>query len=198
MSSPVVARTRDVARAAVRADLAKVAMDLFHREGFEGVTVNQVADAAGVSRNTFMRYFDTKEDTVLGALEAKGEQVADALRKRPPGEGVWLALRRALDVIVDDYMANPASALATASLIQGTPSLVARRLEKQCGWRPLLAVALAERDDPDQGPSLRHFARVAAALGSLDVAVDYWAAAGGEPDLGKLLDSAFSAIADTV
>ncbi|MFD7604188.1 hypothetical protein ACFWAN_27475 [Streptomyces mirabilis] len=35
----------------------------------------------------------------------------------------------------------PAGALATARLIRQTPSLRARNLEKQCGWRPLLAGA---------------------------------------------------------
>ncbi|MFD8963850.1 TetR/AcrR family transcriptional regulator [Streptomyces sp. NPDC059568] len=43
--------TRDIARAAVRAELAQVAFDLFRREGFDRVTVNDVAAAAGVSRS---------------------------------------------------------------------------------------------------------------------------------------------------
>ncbi|MFI7294871.1 TetR/AcrR family transcriptional regulator [Streptomyces sp. NPDC050121] len=42
----------------------------FRREGFEKVTVNDLAAAAGVSRSTFLRYFGSKEDAVLSAVDA--------------------------------------------------------------------------------------------------------------------------------
>ncbi|WP_256966377.1 TetR/AcrR family transcriptional regulator, partial [Streptomyces griseiscabiei] len=76
------ANTRDIARAAVRAELAQVAFELFLRDGFDKVTLDDLASAAGVSRSTFLRYFGTKEDAVLGAFDAHGTWVADALRAR--------------------------------------------------------------------------------------------------------------------
>lgn len=188
-------RTRSIARAAVRAELAKVAFDLFRRNGFDRVTINDLADAAGVSRSTFLRYFDTKEEAVLGALEAQGEQLADALRARPAGEDDWIALRRAMDTIVEGYRVDPPGALATARLIQETPALQARRLEQQCAWRPALVEALAERIDPPQPAELALMVRAAAALDCLDIAVDHWTAASGDLDLGQLLDQAFAALA---
>ena len=187
-------KTRSIARAAVRAELAQVAFGLFASRGFDRVTINDVADAAGVSRSTFLRYFDTKEDAVLGALKAQGEQLADALRARPAGEGDWIAMRRAFDTIVEVYRADPASALATARLIRETPALQARRLEQQCAWRPALVEALAERIDPPQAADLTLMVRAAAALDCLDIAVDHWTAAGGDVDLGQLLDEAFAAL----
>ncbi|MFF7984149.1 TetR/AcrR family transcriptional regulator [Streptomyces sp. NPDC007901] len=42
----------------------------FRRECFEKVTVNDLAAAAGVSRSTFLRYFGSKEDVVLSAVDA--------------------------------------------------------------------------------------------------------------------------------
>lgn len=188
-------RTRDIARAAVRAELGRVAIGLFQRESFAKVTINEVAAAAGVSRNTFLRYFGTKEDAVLGAFDAQGQQVADALRARPAGEGDWTALRRALDTLVEDYRQDPDGTLATARLIRETPALRARRLEKQCGWRPLLAQALAERSDPPQPPGLSLLVRAAAALDCLEIAVDQWTASDGHLDLGDLIDQAFAALA---
>lgn len=140
--------TRDIARAAVRSELAQVAFDLIRRRGFEKVTVNDLAAAAGVSRSTFLRYFGTKEDAVLGAVDAQGELLADALRARPADEDDWTALRRALDMLTEPYRQDPAEALATTRLIMGTPALCARQLEKQSGWRPVLARALAGRTDP--------------------------------------------------
>lgn len=188
-------RTRDVARSAVRADLAQVALELFLRDGFDEVTITAVADSAGISRNTFMRYFSTKEDAVLAAFESRGDQVADALRSRPQHEDDWTALRRALDMVVNDHLAEPVTALATARLIRDTPSLLARRLATQCGWRPLLATALAERVGALPATSIARLVLASAALSTLDVTVELWVSADGRGDLGALLDSAFDAIA---
>ncbi|MCW2295444.1 TetR/AcrR family transcriptional regulator [Rhodococcus erythropolis] len=195
MSADVRKRTRDVARAAVRADLAKVAFDLFRVRGFDAVTISDVAAAAGVSRNTFMRYFETKEDAVLGVFETNGRRVAEALSERPRNEDDWTALRKALDVVVQEYRADPVSALDATTLIQGTPSLLARRLQKRSGWRPLLTEVLTGRGNCSDPTALPYLVRAAAALDCLDIAVDYWAAAGGDGDLGEFLDSAFEAIA---
>ncbi|UUU29794.1 TetR/AcrR family transcriptional regulator [Streptomyces sp. CA-210063] len=88
------AKTRAIARTAIRAELAQVALDLFLREGFDKVTPDDLAAAAGVSRTTFRRYFGSKEEAVLSVLDAHGRQVADAVRARPADEGDWTALRQ--------------------------------------------------------------------------------------------------------
>ena len=78
--------TREIARAAVRAELARVAFGLFRQQGFDNVTLSDLAAAAGVSRSTFLRYFGSKEEAVLSAFDAQGDQVADTLRARPADE----------------------------------------------------------------------------------------------------------------
>ncbi|TMR89866.1 TetR family transcriptional regulator [Nonomuraea basaltis] len=184
-----------MARAAVRAELAQVAFDLFLRKGFEKVTVNDLAAAAGVSRSTFLRYFGTKEEAVLGALDAQGEQVAGALRARPAGEDDWTALRRALDTVIEPYHQDPAYALAMTRLVTETPALCTRSLEKQNGWRPALTEALAERAGSPQPTTLALSVRAAAALDCLNIAIDHWTASDGRLDLVDLLDEAFAALA---
>ncbi|UIX30439.1 TetR/AcrR family transcriptional regulator [Streptomyces sp. GQFP] len=57
----------------------------------------------------------------------------------------WTALRHALGVIVEPHRQDPAGALVMSRLIMDTPSLCARSQEKQAGWRPAIAAALAER-----------------------------------------------------
>jgi mycofactocin system transcriptional regulator len=49
-----------------RARVERAALDLFTRRGFENVTTDEVADAAGISRRTFFRYYATKADAVWG------------------------------------------------------------------------------------------------------------------------------------
>ncbi|MDT0323088.1 TetR/AcrR family transcriptional regulator [Streptomyces millisiae] len=186
--------TRDIARAAVRARLSQVAFDLFLREGFEKVTVGDLATAAGVSRSTFLRYFGSKEEAVLTAFDAHGRQVAAAVRDRPAAEDDWTALRRALDAVVGHYRSDPESALAMTRLVRETPALCARQLEKQHGWRPALAQALAERAGSARPVTVALTVRAAAALDCLNVALDHWTASDGRLDLEGLLDEAFAAL----
>ncbi|MFI6933749.1 TetR family transcriptional regulator [Streptomyces sp. NPDC050287] len=188
------AHTRDVARAAVRAELAQVAFELFRRDGFDKVTLDDLAAAAGVSRSTFLRYFGTKEDAVLAAYDGHDRRTADALRARPADEDDWTALRRALGTLIDRYHQDPAGSLATTRLVQETPALYARHLEKQHGWRPALAEALAERAGTPGEVTLGHTVRAAAALDCLNVALDHWTASDGRLDLVDLLDEAFAAL----
>jgi AcrR family transcriptional regulator len=172
-----------------------VAFDLFRREGFDNVTVNDLAAAAGVSRSTFLRYFGSKEDAVLGAVDIQGEQVVGALRARPADEGDWTALRRALDTVTELHRRDPDGALVMSQLIMRTPALGARTLEKQNGWRPAIAQALAERADPSWPDLLVPSVRAAVAVDCLNVAVDHWTTSDGRLDLDALLDEAFAAFA---
>ena len=186
--------TRDIARAAVRAELAQVAFDLFRREGFDNVTINDLARAAGVSRSTFLRYFASKEDAALGAFDAQGDRVADALLARPADEDDWTALRHALDAVIEHYHQDPVSALAMTRLVVDTPALCAWHLEKQHSWRPTLAQALAERSGSPQPAPLALSVKAAAALDCLNIAVDHWTASDGQLNLVDLLDEAFAAL----
>lgn len=193
MTGAARTNTRDIARAAVRAELAQVAFELFRREGFDKVTLDDLAAAAGVSRSTFLRYFGTKEDAVLGAFEGHDRRVGDALRARPADEDEWTALRGALDSVITRYHEDPAGSLATTRLVRETPALCARHLEKQHSWRPALVEALVER--AGSGPTLAQTVRAAAAIDCLNVALDHWTASEGSLDLVALLDEAFAALA---
>lgn len=49
----------------VRNDLAAAALSLFDRQGFADTSVDEIADAAGVSRRTLFRHFSTKADVIF-------------------------------------------------------------------------------------------------------------------------------------
>jgi AcrR family transcriptional regulator len=58
---------REAKKAATRRALTMAARRLVVRDGFDAVTVEQIAAAGGVSPRTFFNYFDTKESAVLGS-----------------------------------------------------------------------------------------------------------------------------------
>jgi AcrR family transcriptional regulator len=186
--------TRDVARAAVKAELSRAAFDLVLRDGFDNVTINDLAAAAGVSRSTFLRYFGTKEDAVLYTVDAQVTQLADALRARPIEEDDWQALRRAVDILIEPYQRDQVGALAMTQVIQSAPALTARMLEKQHLWRPALTEALADRHSSARPIPIPLAVRATAALVCMNVAIDHWTASGGQLDLIDLVDEAFSSL----
>jgi AcrR family transcriptional regulator len=80
----------------VREALAAAAEELFLSRGFEHTTVEEIARAAGVSRRTFFRYYETKEDVLVERSERWGERFYVELAARPREEPPLLAIRNAL------------------------------------------------------------------------------------------------------
>jgi AcrR family transcriptional regulator len=179
----------------VRAQIAEVAFNVFAERGFDAVTATEAAEAAGISRASFFRYFESKEDAVFVAQEEMGAKMAQALRERPSGEDAWTALRGSFDVIVSIYEDSPSRGLARLRLISSTPKLRAHQLERLDQWKVLIGAALAERLGQEEA-DVRVEALVAAALASLNAASSRWAASDGADDLMGLIDAAFDAIAE--
>ncbi|TAL19122.1 MAG: TetR family transcriptional regulator, partial [Frankiales bacterium] len=82
MGSPVSAGRPP---ATSRAELEVAALELFHRDGFDGTTVDRIAEAAGVSRRTFFRYYASKNDVVWGDFDA-GLRAMEARLARTPAD----------------------------------------------------------------------------------------------------------------
>ncbi|MFE5113658.1 TetR family transcriptional regulator [Streptomyces sp. NPDC056663] len=185
-------RTRDIARGAIRDELAQVARDQFRRHGFDKVTFDDLAAAADVSRSTVLRYFGSKEEVVLSAFDTFGDRMAEAVRARPAGEADWTVLRRALDPVVEHLSRQPSETIDLLRLVHDTPALCTGLREKSVTWHQPLMDALAER--PAATPVLAAHVRVAAAMDCLTVALEHWVGDGGRADLATFLDDAFSAL----
>jgi AcrR family transcriptional regulator len=184
---------RERTRRAVRTEIAATGMRLFLEHGFDAVTMDQIAAAADISRRSLFRYFDTKEDIVVGNLVDLAHSAVAVVRSRPESESPWVVLRAALEVYVSEPAHSAEWAYDLARMIHGTPSLRARRLEKQQIWISLLAPEIEHRltgDDTD----LRALAIVSAALACLDAATEIWVRRGGGTSIEDLYDAAIAAI----
>ena len=90
------------ARGETRARIEQVALDLFTLQGFEQVTIDDVAAAARISRRTFFRCFATKADAVWGDFGAHVARLRDRLAATDPGQPVLSGVCAAY-VEVNDY-----------------------------------------------------------------------------------------------
>lgn len=183
---------RDLARRAVRAQVGHAAFDLFQSRGYDGVTVEEICTVAGISRSTFFRHFTSKDDALLSEVADSGDVLRDALVRRPDDEPIWTALRRALDALIDQYVAEPESAFRLAQLVTSTPALAGKHHEKNARWQALLRPEVARRLGTGEGNASdpRPSAIIAAALGCVDASIGAWLAVDGTEPLGEILDSA--------
>jgi AcrR family transcriptional regulator len=180
-------------RETVRARVAEIAFNLFAERGFEETTAAEAAAEAGISRASFFRYFASKEEAVYVAQETTGAKIAAAVAARPADEPTWVALHHGFHSAIEEYVQDPATALARVRLTREAPSLRAHQLERQAQWREQIGDAVADRLHGSTH-DLRVEAVVAAAISALDVAASRWGDSDGSSDFVELLDEAFAAV----
>src|SRR3712207_5863670 len=56
-----------------RERLVAVAVELFYRRGFAAVGIDQVIAAAGVTKTTFYKHFESKDDLMVAAVRRRDE-----------------------------------------------------------------------------------------------------------------------------
>jgi AcrR family transcriptional regulator len=198
-STPSQPGSREIARQAVRRQIAEVAKDLFAEHGYEATTIDQIAAAVGMSQRSVFRYFPTKEDIVIGKIDYFADDLVRALRERPADEPAWESLRRIFDLA--DPSGDPGGEQTAAELqriVFDTPSLLGRYLEQRQRMQEEAAKALRERaadagkpyaeDDP--APE----AIAAAAFGCLVAAQRGWLAGGAKESFAATLDRAMASV----
>ena len=80
------------ARGETRARIEQAALDLFSTQGFDAVTIDGVADAAGISRRTFFRYFGSKADAVWGDVDGHVRRLEAVLAATPEDQPVLASI----------------------------------------------------------------------------------------------------------
>lgn len=180
-------------RQLVRDELTEAALKLLAFQGFEETTIDQMAAAAGVSRRTFFRYFQSKEDVIIEFLSDLGRQLSHGLSTRPATEPPAVALQNTLRVFTDTFWEHPEKSQRLAKVTVSTPALLARYLERQVTWRATLTAELATRMAVDPGTDLRPAVLVAVAFAAFDTALMRWVEQGSTTDLNTLLSDCFAA-----
>ncbi len=195
MTSAVGLRERKKAR--TREALQEAALDLFGRGGFEGTTIEEIADACEVSPRTFFRYFPTKEDVLFADADERRERLLAVLADQPAEMPTFAALEAAMRALALDYRDDREVLVARSRILQGSPQLQAYKAESQRGWEAAVVDALERRTSERGNPAPREDLQLltAVATAAMRVSLDAWVADADGPDLDALLDRAFGRLA---
>ncbi|KAB2352693.1 acyl-CoA-like ligand-binding transcription factor [Actinomadura rudentiformis] len=182
---------RERKKAATREALRVAAMRLAVEHGVEGVTVEAIAAAAGVSPRTFHNYFPGKEEAIVATLTDGARAVIEGLRLHPAEEPVWDALR----TVIVGIMLPPETrdeTIALMRVVKANPALVAQQM---CGIGEMereVAEIIAARTGTDPDRDLYPHLVAGAAGMAMRAAVDLWVEGMTGTDLPDLVDEAFA------
>jgi TetR/AcrR family transcriptional regulator, regulator of mycofactocin system len=130
-----------------REEVARTALELFVRNGFEDTTVSDVADALDVGRRTLFRYFESKNDMVWGHFEWVLDRLRAALTDGDPDEPMMRALSSAV-LASNRYDEDALEELRLRmTLITTVPALQAHSLVRYRAWRAVVQEFVARRLD---------------------------------------------------
>lgn len=196
MGDPKTLSLRERNKARARAEIADAALRLFNDRGFEGVTVDEIVSAAGVSRRTFFRYFETKEDALLADYPELNDRLtaAFAAAESLEGKDTIEAIRAGMHEMADWYIERSVAVLARSKVIRDTAiSLGARNLEFLTQWERAVANAIGRQIGADPGDLLPRTA-AAVVVAAFRAALTQWVRSSCCADLHALIDQALDLI----
>jgi TetR/AcrR family transcriptional regulator, regulator of mycofactocin system len=125
--------------------LSNVAIDLFVAHGFDEVSVDDVAHAAGIARRTLFRYYPSKNALPWGDFDAHLEKMRDELAELDPSVPIGDALRTALLAFNTFDESETPRHRQRMRVILETAELQAYSMTMYAGWRAVVAAFVARR-----------------------------------------------------
>ena len=184
---PASTDLRQRRRAFTADEIERVAIEQFVARGFGDVTVDDIADAAGISPRTFFRYFPTKAHVVRAHQHRLLDRLVRALAARPANEGPVTALREALLVTARMRAEDRDRIVLVGRLLSSTGDAVARDVGFEVDETDELVRLVARRAGLDPHTDMRPAVIVAAMVGAAQAAFRAWLEGGGNVELATLV-----------
>jgi mycofactocin system transcriptional regulator len=132
-------------RSTTQDHITDVALELFAARGFDEVSVDDVAAAAGISRRTLFRYYASKNAIPWGDFDAHLAHMRDLLADVAPDVPIGDALRTALLAFNSFDPTETQRHRQRMRIILETHALQAYSMTMYAGWRAVVADFVAHR-----------------------------------------------------
>jgi AcrR family transcriptional regulator len=181
---------RERRRRQTQGEVANAALDLVLERGLANVTVDDIAERAGISRSTFFNYFPSKDDAlVFGPPPVSAEALEEFIVNStlPIRDGVLSLL---VDYAIKTDSRRPDLGRMN-QVIEGNPNLLARVYRDLVGFHSSVSAAVLRRLPSEQ---VFADAAAAAATAALYAATQRWLGSAGDVSLETALRDSFAAI----
>ncbi|OBI37604.1 TetR family transcriptional regulator [Mycobacterium colombiense] len=173
MPSANTGSLRDRRRAELLSQIQRTAHRLFAERGFEAVTTEDIAAAAGISISTYFRYAPTKEGLLVDPVREAAAEIVGAYSARPPRESpvealIQLFVTHARDVSEVDNLNTWRLAVATA------PHLLSKSVLVSETDHAKLIQQVAHRMNVDAAVDIRPALLVHTSLATVKFVLDGW------------------------
>lgn len=182
---------RERKKTATRLALHQAAARLAAEHGLDHVTVEAIADAAGVSRRTFSNYFGSKEEALLYGETVRMRSLLEILRAQPTDKPAWTALRDAFHQLQERHGDLREIWSDRARQARRHPSVLAQQLAMYAAFERELAAELTRWAGPGRYPRVL----AAAYLTAVRVASQIWAESEQTRPPLELIDEVFDLFA---
>ncbi|TCK24716.1 TetR family transcriptional regulator [Pseudonocardia endophytica] len=140
-------------RPGARERLQAAALERFAEHGFDGTTVAEIAEAAGLTERTFFRYFADKREVIFAGQE-QFEQVFLSGLEGAGDDHPMQAVAAALDAAATNFFPDRGWSRTRQAVIDKDPGLQERELLKLASLATAMTEALRRRGVEETAASL--------------------------------------------
>lgn len=126
----------------VQTTIEETALRLFQQQGYEQTSIQDIAEALMMSTRTFFRYFASKEDVLVGSMQAALNESIRALQQVAPTETPCAALRAIFTCLASLYQQQRDSLLIRYQVAVQSPSIASAYLYALMEKEPAICDAL--------------------------------------------------------
>ena len=194
---------RERKKLATRRLLRRAALELVAEHGFANVTVEDIAESAGVSSRTFFNYYASKEAVLFGGDQDRAARLRARIATQSHGQSALDALRTALaadaETLAEEVRGlggDPAHWLRQMKMARHDPLVRAAHAAQMAMIERAIADGLAARLGADQETDPYPLVLAAASVGVFRACMAFWGGTGGAVDLGQFVEQAFLGLGD--
>jgi AcrR family transcriptional regulator len=166
-----------------RSRLAEAALDLYGERGFEGTTVAEIAERAGLTKRTFFRHYADKREVLFSGTAQLEAAIVGGVQHAPQDATPLDAVLAGLDAAAPFFGDRWEPARRRQAIIEANPELQERELIKMSRLSASIADTLRARGVEDPAAELA----AAAGVAVFSSAFARWLAADRAGELGPLI-----------
>jgi AcrR family transcriptional regulator len=183
-----------------RARIAAAAFELFAAQGYDGTTVDAIAERAGIARRTFFRYFRSKDDVIFPDHDTLLATVNQNLALQS-GVTPVRAICSGVRVVFRSYVSDPQVSVQRYRLTRSVDALRDRELATVRRYERAFSRYVRERlaggEFTEAQAGLRAGVIAASVVAAHNAVLREWLRAGGDYDPMSDLEKAFAWVLET-